>query len=107
MNSRASGKLEKIALTVSGSGRGAGPVSQFIARADARCQSHQYRRRRYDRCGVVEQSDEFNTTPNQSNTFDAPEYNQAFGGASSKHLNQLVLGKEVNLDCSGGYPTTG
>jgi endonuclease YncB( thermonuclease family) len=33
---------------------------------------------------------------------DAPEHNQAFGDASSKHLSDLVLSKEVNLDCTGG-----
>jgi endonuclease YncB( thermonuclease family) len=32
---------------------------------------------------------------------DAPEHGQAFGAESEKHLADLVLGKNVNLDCSG------
>ena len=34
---------------------------------------------------------------------DAPEHGQAFGSASEKHLSELLLGKDVNLDCGGGY----
>ena len=32
---------------------------------------------------------------------DAPEKGQSFGNASSQHLNELVFGKQVNLDCQG------
>jgi endonuclease YncB( thermonuclease family) len=32
---------------------------------------------------------------------DAPEHGQAFGAESEKHLTDLVLGENVNLDCSG------
>ncbi|MGO9454325.1 MAG: thermonuclease family protein [Candidatus Binataceae bacterium] len=32
---------------------------------------------------------------------DAPEHGQAFGDASRQHLSDLILGKQVNLDCAG------
>lgn len=34
---------------------------------------------------------------------DAPEHGQAFASASQQHLSGLVLAKDVNLDCGGGY----
>ena len=60
-----------------------------------------------DTIGVEWLNNQTNLMPLQINQIrlegiDAPEHNQAFGDASSKHLSQLVLGKEVNLDCSGG-----
>jgi endonuclease YncB( thermonuclease family) len=32
---------------------------------------------------------------------DAPEHGQPFADASKEHLNNLVLGKDVSLDCTG------
>src|SRR5258707_1032413 len=32
---------------------------------------------------------------------DAPEHGQAFGAESEKHLSDLVLAKNVNLNCTG------
>ena len=56
---------------------------------------------------VVEWTNDQNQIPLAVNQIrlegiDAPEHNQAFGDASSKHLSDLVLSREVNLDCSGG-----